>query len=105
MMGESSGPESTYLKYSPVIGYFEQDEPETDPRGYDFVSFKVSRPEVNADMFQAAHNFGLIERAYYTDIQFDPDHKKTQWQRFHYHIDELNERAASNVKFKVLYRL
>jgi hypothetical protein len=56
-------------------------------------------------MFQAAHNFGLIERAYYTDIQFDPDHKKTQWQRFHYHIDELNERAASNVQFKVLYRL
>jgi hypothetical protein len=39
MMGESSGPKSTYLKYSTVTGYFEQDDPNTESRGYDFVSY------------------------------------------------------------------
>lgn len=44
IMGSSSDPESTYLKYSPVTGYFEQDDPETDPRGYDYVSFRELDP-------------------------------------------------------------
>lgn len=87
MMGQSPESKSTYLKYSPVTGYFEQDEPGTDPREYDFVS----------------HSFGLIEREYDTDAIFDPNHERTQWQRFHFHIDELNAHAAPGVQFKVLY--
>jgi broad specificity phosphatase PhoE len=47
----------------------------------------------------------LIERAYDTDTKFDPGHKKTQWQRFHFHVDELNRNSAPNIQFKVLYRL
>jgi hypothetical protein len=39
MMGESSDPKSTYLKYSTVTGYFEQDDPKTEARGYDFVHY------------------------------------------------------------------
>jgi hypothetical protein len=92
------------MKYSPVTGYFEQDEPETDPRGYDFVSLHLESRSHKTYNPQATHNFGLIERAYDTDAEFDPDHKKTQWQRFHYHVDELNEHAGSNVQYKILYR-
>lgn len=104
MMGQSSEAKSTHLKYSPVTGYFEQDDPETEPRGYDFVSGLTSRFEVHTDSRQASHNFGLKEREYYTDATFDPSHEKTQWQRFHFHVDELNRNAPSNVQFKVLYR-
>ena len=39
MMGESSDAKATYLKYSTVTGYFEQDDPKTEARGYDFVHF------------------------------------------------------------------
>jgi hypothetical protein len=47
----------------------------------------------------------LIERKYYTDAVFDPHYEKSQWQRFFFHIDELNAHAAPGVQFKVLYRL
>ncbi|KAN0108244.1 phosphoglycerate mutase [Hyaloscypha variabilis] len=87
MMGQSPDSKTTHLQYSTVTGYFEQDEPDTDPRGYDF----------------ASHNFGLIERKYYTDAVFDPHHEKSQWQRFYFHVDELNAHAAPGVQFKVLY--
>jgi hypothetical protein len=105
MAGQSSESTATHLKYIPVAGYFEQDEPETNPRGYDFVSSIIYRPETHTDNGQASHNFGLIERAYDTDAIFDPHHEKTQWQRFHFHVDELNAHAAPGIQFKVLYRL
>lgn len=34
--GESDGP--TYIKYSTVTGYFQQDDLATEPKGFDFVS-------------------------------------------------------------------
>jgi hypothetical protein len=104
-MGQSPDSNSTYLKYSPVTGYFEQDEPGTDPRGYDFVSPMTNGPEMDPDSVQVSHSFGLIEREYDTDAIFDPNHERTQWQRFHFHIDELNAHTAPGVQFKVLYRL
>jgi len=86
-MGRSSGSEHEYLKYSTLTGYFQQDDPTTDPLSYDFIT----------------SNFGLRERAYDTDAAFDPDHKKTQWQRFHHHVSKLNEESGAKVQYKVLY--
>ena len=61
-------------------------------------------PGTTVNIVQASHNFGLIERAYDTDDLFDPHHEKTQWQRFQFHVKELNTHAPPGVQFKVLYR-
>lgn len=38
-MGDApAAPEQEYLKFSTVTGYFLQDDPETDPNGFDYVS-------------------------------------------------------------------
>ena len=36
-MGESDTPQ--YLKYTSVAGFFQQDDPATEPNGFDYVSF------------------------------------------------------------------
>ncbi len=38
IMGEAPKPEGEYLKYSTVTGYFLQDDLETDPSTFDYVS-------------------------------------------------------------------
>lgn len=48
-------------------------------------------------------NFGLISRAYETDEEFDPEHEKTQWQRFEHQVTRWNHRSDSHVQYKVLY--
>lgn len=35
MMGESNTPR--HMTYTTVTGYFQQDDPNTDPKGFDFV--------------------------------------------------------------------
>jgi hypothetical protein len=54
IMRQSSEPKPTYLKYSPVTGYFEQDDPETDPRGYDFVGAMTCQFEKILIVFRPA---------------------------------------------------
>ncbi|KAH6604483.1 phosphoglycerate mutase [Trichoderma cornu-damae] len=77
------------IKYTSVTGFFLQDDPKTDPSSFDYASW----------------NFGLINRAYPSDAQFDPHHKKTQWQRFANYVGSLNDnRGKSNqVNYKVLF--
>ncbi|KAJ0386896.1 hypothetical protein COL922a_003372 [Colletotrichum nupharicola] len=58
--------EGKKIKYTSVPGYFLQDDNSTDPSGFDYASV----------------NFGLINRTYPTDKQFEPEGTKTQWQRF-----------------------
>lgn len=48
-------------------------------------------------------NFGLINRPYDTDSEYDPDHKKTQWQRFEHQVFRLNRQSGRNIQYKMLY--
>ncbi|KAL7796112.1 histidine phosphatase superfamily [Trichoderma ceciliae] len=77
------------IKYTSVPGFFLQDDPSTDPNTFDYASF----------------NFGLINRTYPSDANFDPHHKKTQWQRFANYVDSLNHKCGKSktVNFKVLF--
>ena len=45
----------------------------------------------------------LKDRAYETDLEFDPKHEKTQWQRFERQVDQLNHEGGSKTQYKVLY--
>ncbi|KKA18373.1 Phosphoglycerate mutase family protein [Rasamsonia emersonii CBS 393.64] len=83
----SSSSSSSYLRYSTVTGYFLQDEPDTDPSTFDY----------------AATNFGLINRTYDTDAEFDPHGEKTQWERFEYKVRSLNREADDKTQYKVLF--
>lgn len=38
IMGEAPKTEETHLEFSTVTGYFQQDEPATDPKSFDYVS-------------------------------------------------------------------
>ncbi|PSS27231.1 hypothetical protein M430DRAFT_46334 [Amorphotheca resinae ATCC 22711] len=85
MMGEAETPK--YIRYSTVTGFFQQDDPATDASTFDYT----------------ATNFGLINREYSTDAEYDPDRKKTQWQRFEFQVYRLNEESGPQVQYKVLY--
>jgi hypothetical protein len=83
----SRPPNPSYLKYSTVIGLFQQDDPETDPANFDY----------------SKTNLGLINRSYPTDAEFDPDKRKTQWQRFEYYVRHLQRTGEGNITYKLLY--
>ncbi|KAJ9355533.1 hypothetical protein DTO027B9_3988 [Paecilomyces variotii] len=78
---------SSYLTYSTVPGFFLQDEPDTDPNAFDYV----------------ASNFGLINRTYDTDEEFDPHGDKPQWERFENKIRSLARDSGKGVHYKVLF--
>ncbi|KAI1141708.1 phosphoglycerate mutase-like protein [Hypoxylon sp. FL0543] len=82
---EQSG-EST-INYTTISGFFQQDDPATDPGSFDYTK----------------SNFGLINRSYPTDIGFDPNKEKTQWERFAYYVDTLNRGCDENTRYKVLF--
>ena len=52
---------------------------------------------------QTAVNFGLINQTYPTDAEYDPEHEKTQWQRFEHLVFRLNRQSGRNVQYKVLF--
>jgi len=85
MIWRSNSPE--YIQYSTVTGFFLQDDLATDAETFDY----------------AATNFGLINRAYETDEKYDPELKKTQWQRFDHQVSQFNHKSGSRVQYKVLY--
>ncbi|KAG6000760.1 hypothetical protein E4U21_005031 [Claviceps maximensis] len=78
------------IQYTSVGGYFLQDDPNTDPSGFDY----------------AQHNFGLINREYPTDATFDPHHVKSQWERFGEWVQSLNGNCQSSrqdVRYKIFF--
>lgn len=77
----------SYIQYSTVTGYFQQDDNNTNPSTFDF----------------KATNFGLLNRTYPTDIVFDPLHETTQWQRFAAQVAALNILAPRDAEYKLLY--
>lgn len=74
----------SYINYTTVAGFFEQDDPATNPTGYDYT----------------ATNFGLIAQSYVTDAEFDPTRVKTQWERFENYVNVLNREADKNTQYK-----
>ncbi|KAF7167371.1 hypothetical protein CNMCM5623_000669 [Aspergillus felis] len=86
MMAESITSES-HLRLSTVTGYFLQDESTTDPETFDYVT----------------SNFGLISRSYDSDAEFDPDGRRTQWERFEYQINKLNAESRPGTSYRLLY--
>ncbi|KAL7933133.1 histidine phosphatase superfamily [Trichoderma chlorosporum] len=77
------------IQYSSVTGFFLQDDPNTDQSTFDYANY----------------NFGLINRTYPTDAQFDPHHKKTQWQRFANYVDSLNDDCRKNKNALTTYKV
>ena len=95
-----------YNQYTVMTGYFQQDDISTDPRTFDYVSRVfdaiLSFHQLIASP-QMKHNFGLIDRSYDTDEIYDPDHKKTQWDRFAYKVWRLNLESDLKVLYKVIF--
>lgn len=50
-----------------------------------------------------ATGFGLKNQSYDTDGSFDPQHTKSQWERFHYKVSTLNQESSAEIKYKLLY--
>ncbi|KAB8233055.1 histidine phosphatase superfamily [Aspergillus alliaceus] len=84
-MTSKSIPSDFHFKFSTVTGYFLQDEPDTDPENFDYVT----------------SNFGLIPRNY--DTELDPEGHKTQWERFEHHLNRLNRDSSPDTQFKLLF--
>ncbi|KAI9684514.1 MAG: hypothetical protein M1829_002324 [Trizodia sp. TS-e1964] len=85
MVAEASS--AGYTRYTTITGFFLQDEPTTVAVTFNY----------------ATSNFGLIDRPYDTDGEYDPDHKKTQWQRFEHQVFRLNRESGRKVQYKVLF--
>ncbi|KAI0467528.1 phosphoglycerate mutase-like protein [Xylaria cf. heliscus] len=77
----------TGINYTTIGGFFLQDDPATDPKTFDYTTV----------------NYGLLNRSYPTDKEFDLHGKKTQWQRFEHYVDTLNREADKNTQYKVLF--
>lgn len=80
-------PKGLYIHYSTVTGFFLQDDTSTNSSTFSFT----------------ATNFGLINRTYPTDTNYDPRGKKTQWQRFANQVFRLNRDAPHDTQYKLLY--
>ncbi|MCJ1255576.1 hypothetical protein MMC24_003393 [Lignoscripta atroalba] len=85
MVGEAKT--SQYIKYTTITGFFQQDDPATNTSTFDYTTT----------------NFGLINRTYDTDGEYDPNHTKTQWQRFEHQVFRYNRRSGRHAQYKVLY--
>ncbi|KAI4124014.1 MAG: hypothetical protein LQ338_005021 [Usnochroma carphineum] len=76
-----------HINYTTVTGYFLQDGAATNASTFSFINT----------------NFGLINRTYATDANYDPAGKKTQWQRFANQVFRLNRDAPCGTQYKLLY--
>ncbi|KNG88664.1 phosphoglycerate mutase family protein [Aspergillus nomiae NRRL 13137] len=86
-MTSKATPSDFHFHFTTVTGYFLQDDPSTDPDNFDYVT----------------SNFGLIPRSYDSDPEFDPEGRKTQWERFEYHLNKLNRDSSPETQFKLLF--
>lgn len=96
IVGQDNEKEPRY-KYTTITGYFLQDDPSTDPFGFDFTKT----------------NFGLIDRPYDSDSSLPNNGRDlTGWERFEHHLSKLNQDAkktrdgagkAADVSYKLLF--
>ncbi|KAI1416266.1 phosphoglycerate mutase-like protein [Hypoxylon sp. FL1857] len=73
--------------YKAVSGLFSHDNDVTGP------SFRATTQP----------GLGLIDRAYETDATFDPEGKKTQWERLVHYLDHYNKQGRGKVVYKLLF--
>ncbi|KAL8774863.1 MAG: hypothetical protein Q9209_000802 [Squamulea sp. 1 TL-2023] len=83
----SAAPKRESYNYSVVTGYFLQDEASTNASTFNFINT----------------NFGLINRTYATDTTYDPNGRKTQWQRFKNQVFRLNRESGRTIQYKLLF--
>ncbi|KAL4879563.1 histidine phosphatase superfamily [Aspergillus karnatakaensis] len=77
-----------FIEYTTVTGYFEQDDPATDPSTYDYTS----------------HNFGLIDRDYDYESASSVDISGlSQWERFHRQLEYLNANSPKSTSYKLFF--
>ncbi|ESZ97519.1 hypothetical protein SBOR_2066 [Sclerotinia borealis F-4128] len=86
-MNNKVQPKGRHMELRNVMGYFLQDDQNTDSKTFNYTTM----------------NFGLKDRVYDTDPEFDPERQKTQWERFENHVMKLNNQTPENVQYKVLY--
>ncbi|TGO67971.1 hypothetical protein BOTNAR_0032g00150 [Botryotinia narcissicola] len=87
MMNNRVQPRTRHMEFRNVVGYFIQDDQNTNSETFNYTE----------------SNFGLKDRVYDTDADFDPERQKTQWERFENHVVKLNNQTPKNVQYKVLY--
>ena len=80
-------PQASHIQYTTIGGYLLQDDNATNATTFSFMNT----------------NFGLINRTYATDASYDPQGKKTQWQRFANQVFGLNRDAPLEVQYKLLF--
>lgn len=78
---------ASHINYTTLTGYFLQDEASTNTSTFSFVNT----------------NFGLINRTYAPDATYDPQGKKTQWQRFANQVFRLNRASGRKVQYKLIF--
>ncbi|KAK5714902.1 putative phosphoglycerate mutase pmu1 [Elasticomyces elasticus] len=76
------------LQLSYVPGYFQHDTQVTGPES----GFRAT----------TLPSLGLLARSYPTDSEYDPEGKRTQWERFTYFMRDLNKQDQ-NAKYRVVY--
>ncbi|KAL2812395.1 histidine phosphatase superfamily [Aspergillus granulosus] len=77
----------SHFHFSTITGVFLQDDPNTDPDTFDYVST----------------NFGIIPRPYPSDDTLDSTTPKSQWQRLAHYIDTLNASSPPETSYKLLF--
>ncbi|OTB07014.1 hypothetical protein M426DRAFT_257423 [Hypoxylon sp. CI-4A] len=68
-------------------------------------TFFLHDNEVTGPEFRATTrpSLGLIDRPYETDAQFDPEGKRTQWERFVYFLEHQNQLGQGKVFYKLAF--
>lgn len=93
----------SYIQYTTVPGFFQQDDAATVPGTFSYVGFHSCFSLRLTDTDQVANNFGLIDQVYDTDAEFDPAGELAGWLRFENKVAVLNAEAATGTQYKVLY--
>ncbi|KAI5860304.1 phosphoglycerate mutase-like protein [Durotheca rogersii] len=80
-------PSTKSFTYQAVPGFFRHDNEPTGPQ------FRATTQP----------SLGLIDRSYETDSAFDPEGKKTQWERFVHFLEQQNRAGRGGVLYKLVF--
>ncbi|KXJ87664.1 histidine phosphatase superfamily [Microdochium bolleyi] len=60
-------------------------------------------PPARGTTISTTPGLGLIDQAFKTDAEFDPDGKKTAWERFSHFLEDLNKKEAGSAEYKLFF--
>ncbi|KAH9906667.1 phosphoglycerate mutase-like protein [Xylariomycetidae sp. FL2044] len=75
-----------HFEYETVHGFFEHED-------------EITGPQFRAN---TKPGLGLIGRTYSTDAEYDPEGRKTQWERFSYFLKQQNVAGGAKVFYKLV---